>query len=339
VFHNTDDQVEMRETVRKEDTSMQTPAENHPQNRTTLAAPDRILVATDLTDTDCLVSHAVAQARASGAQVTLVHAIAPSDVVAMDGAVIPYVDKAKIFRDVRVMLHGVARQFELQGITCDTAVRDGVPCDVIREEISRINATRLIMGTHGRAKLGQLTLGSVAHDLIAEVPIPVFVVGPHARDSVRHVTPRRILHPVSLIGEYRESLNLALEIAQEYKAELILLHVLDRNVNQSIDPERIVSWAKKALDALIPNATNPVSLVETRVTSGKLAEEILKAAVETDADWIVLGADGGLRSWFFPESAAYKMVAAAPCPVLTLRHEPTQTEVVNLEEVHFTSPL
>jgi nucleotide-binding universal stress UspA family protein len=195
------------------------------------------------------------------------------------------------------------------------------------------------MGTHGRGKLGQLTLGSVAHDLIAELPIPVFVVGPHARDSVRHVTPRRILHPVSLVGEYRESLNLALEIAQTYKAELILLHVLDRNVNQSIDPERIISWAKKALDALIPNATNPVSLVQTRVTSGKLAEEILKAAVQTDADWIVLGAEGGLRSWFFPESAACKMVAAAPCPVLTLRHEPTQTEVADLEEVHFTSPL
>jgi nucleotide-binding universal stress UspA family protein len=75
------------------------------------------------------------------------------------------------------------------------------------------------------------------------------------------------------------------------------------------------------------------------LTPGKLAEEILKAAVQTNADWIVLGAEGGLRSWLFPESAACKMVAAAPCPVLTLRHEPAQIEVANLEEVHFTSPL
>ena len=318
---------------------MRTSVENHPQNSPPLAAPDRILVATDLTDTECLVPHAVAQARASGAHVTLVHAIAPSDVVGMDGAAIPYVAKSTIFRDVRAMLHGVARQLELQGITCDIAVRDGVPFDVIREEISRIKATRLIMGAHGRGKLGQLTLGSVTHDLIAEVSIPVFLVGPHARGSVQHVTPRRILHPVSLVGEYRESLKLAFEIAQAYKAELTLLHVLDRNLNQSIDPERIVSWAEKALDALIPDATNAASVIQTRVTSGKLAEEILKTAIETDADWIVLGADGGLRSWFSPESAACKLVAAAPCPVLTLRHDPTHTEVANLEEVHFTSPL
>jgi nucleotide-binding universal stress UspA family protein len=93
------------------------------------------------------------------------------------------------------------------------------------------------------------------------------------------------------------------------------------------------------LDALIPEAAGAVSPVHTKVVSGNLAEEILKAAVQTHADWIVLGADGGLRSWFFPESAACKMVATAPCPVLTLRHQPSQTEPDILEEVHFTSPL
>lgn len=303
------------------------------------AGLERILMATDLTDTDYLAPHAIAQAKASGARVTLVHALPASDIVPLDGAAIPYVDKAKIVRDVQIFLLGVAQQFEWQGILCDAVVRDGSAGEVIREELGRTNATRVIMGTHGRGKLGQLTLGSVAHDLIAQVPVPVFVVGPNARDSVQHVTPRRILHPVSLVGDYWESLHLAFQIAQTYDAELTLLHVLDRNVNQSIDPERIISWAKNALDALIPRATSPVSPVHTRVVSGNLAEEILKAAVQTHADWIVLGADGGLRSWFFPESAACKMVAAAPCPVLTLRHEPSQIEPTNPEEVHFTSPL
>ncbi|MEI9977612.1 MAG: universal stress protein [Edaphobacter sp.] len=317
---------------------MQTRVENNFENRTP-AALKRILVATDLTDTDCLVPHAIAQAKASGAQVTLVHALPPSDVVPVDGAVIPYVDKAKIVRDVRVLLLGMARQFELEGIACDTAVRDGSAGDVIREELRRINATGLIMGTHGRGKLGQLALGSVAHDLIAKVHVPIFVVGPHARGSVQHVTPRNILHPVSLIGHYRESLRLAMEVAQRYKAELTLLHVLDRNVNQTMDPERTISWAKSALEALIPDATDLDFPVHTMVTSGDLTEEILSAAAQTHANWIVLGADGELRSWFFPESAACKMIAAAPCPVLTLRHQPSLTEPANLEEVHFTSPL
>ncbi len=79
--------------------------------------------------------HAIAQAKSCGAQVTLVHALSPSDVVPMDGAAIPYVDKTKIVRDVRVILLSVARQFESEGIACDTAVRDGIPSDVIPEEL------------------------------------------------------------------------------------------------------------------------------------------------------------------------------------------------------------
>lgn len=314
---------------------------NNFENRTS-ASPERILVATDLTDTDCLVPHAIAQAKASGARVTLVHALPPSEVVPLDAAAIPYVDKEKIVRDVQTFLFGIAQQFESHGIVCDTAVRDGFAGDVIREELGRTKATRVIIGTHGRGKLGQLTLGSVAHELVAKVPVPVFVVGPHARDSVQHVTPRSILHPVSLMGDYSESLQLALEIAKTYQAELTLLHVLDRDLNRNIDPQRTVSWAKNALNALnalIPDPQGRVSLVHTRVVSGNLVEEILKAAVLTNADWIVLGADGKLRSWFASESAACKMIATAPCPILTLRHEPSQTESANLEEVHFTSPV
>ncbi len=142
-----------------------------------LAEPDRILVATDLTDTDYLLPHAIAQAKACGAQVTLVHALPTSDVAPMDGAMIPYIDKAKILRDIRVSLLSVARRFESQGIICDTAVREGGAVDVIAEEINRTHSTRLIMGSHGRGKLGQLTLGSVTHELIANLKVPVFCGG------------------------------------------------------------------------------------------------------------------------------------------------------------------
>lgn len=47
-------------------------------------APGRILVATDLTDDDYLVPHAVAQARASNARVTLLHAILPARSISVE---------------------------------------------------------------------------------------------------------------------------------------------------------------------------------------------------------------------------------------------------------------
>ena len=318
---------------------MQTMLEDH-FRKCAPAAPDRILVATDMMDTEYLVPHAIAQAKACGAQVTLLHALSPANVSPMDGSVIPYVDKAKIVRDARVMLLSVAREFEAQGVSCDTAVRDGIPSEVISEELSKTNATRLIMGSHGRGKLGQLALGSIAHQLIINANVPVFVVGPHARTAGQHCAPRKILHPVSLAGDYRNSLHLALDIAQAYRAELTLLHVLDPNPNPSMDPERTLEWANNALRALIPDGTKLVPPVHIKVRSGKLAEEILKAAEEGETDWIVLGADGAIGVWPFNEGAAYKVLTSAKCPVLALRHEPVRSRPAkHLEEVHFTSPL
>lgn len=305
----------------------------------TLAAPDRILVATDLTDMGYLLPHCVGQAKISGAHVTLLHVIIPSDSLPVETDLVSYLDEGALDRDVRLTLTGAARHIEARGVPCDISVRHGFVAQVIQDELRLTGAIRLILGTHGRGKLGQLVLGSIAHQLLTKVDIPVFVVGPRARDGVEHATPRKILHPVSLMGDYQESVCLALNIAQAYSAELTLLHVLDHSVKDNVNPERSLEWARHALEALIPRATDLVPRIHTSVTSGNLAEKILKAAKHTDADWIVLGADGGFRFWSFNESAAYKVLTEANCPVLTLRHEPYRTRAVNPGEVHLTSPL
>lgn len=302
-----------------------------------LAAPDRILVATDLTDTEYLTPHAIAQAIACGASITLVSAVIPGDSLPVEAGAIAYVDSSKINRDVRLKLLGIAREIEAHGISCNIAVKSGYAADVIREEILHTGAARLIMGSHGHRGLSRLVLGSVAQELITGVDIPVFVVGPHARGTIRHVTPRKILLPVSLMGDYQESVHLALDIAQTYRAELTLLHVLDRDIADSIDSDRVLRWAKQALDTFIPHADDLVPPVHTLVTVGKLADEILQAADQTGADWIVLGADGCRRLGPFPASAAYKVLTSAKCPVLTLRHAPHRDQPrKRLEEVHFT---
>ena len=68
---------------------------NRVKKPATLAAPDQILVATDLTDTEYLLPHAIAQAHASGAQVTLVHVILPSDIVPAEAGALPSMDEWK----------------------------------------------------------------------------------------------------------------------------------------------------------------------------------------------------------------------------------------------------
>jgi len=304
----------------------------------TLAAPDRILVATDLTDTEWLLPHAVAQAKASGSQVTLVHALRPLDLVPMTPDTITSIDQVKILRDTRLTLMGIAQTIKAQGIECTAVVHRGNPLEVIAEEVDRTGATRVIAGTHGRGKLGQLVLGSVVHQLLDKLDIPIFAVGPNARNA-KHTTPHRVLHPVSFLGDYRDSVRLALDIAQTSRAELTLLHVLDADLDDTINPERTRKWAEEALSKLIPNAEYLIPPVHICVTTGDLADEINRISSQIGADWIVLGANASPRSLSLQETLAYKVLTMVNCPVLTLRHHPCQIERGNLEEIHFTSPL
>lgn len=312
---------------------MQYPVETCFQNRV-LAAPDQILVATDLTDADHLIPHIIAQAKASNARVTLFHAIRPTDSLPEEPGAIPFVDRAKIDRDVRLSLLGMARAMQPQGISCEISVRHGYPAGAICTEISRTGAHRLIMATHGRGKLAQVALGSVASELLSCVDIPIFVVGPGAQHSARHVTPRRILHPVSLAGDFRRSVCLALDLAQTHRAELTLLHVLDPDVERQIDPERTFSWAEHALRSLIPSIQDLRFATQTQVTSGNLVEEVTHTAAAIAADWIVLGVDGTLPLWRFRDTAAYKVLARAACPVLTIRHAPCGSRPIRERSKH-----
>lgn len=285
-----------------------------------LAVPDHIVVATDLTDDDYLMPHAAAQARACGARVTLVHAVLPSDLAPVGSGATPYSNDAKVDRDARLMLGCVAREMEALGISCDFVSQRGIAADVIQEAIRETGATRLIMGTHGRRGLARIALGSVASGLLSNVDIPVFVAGLRPDAAKEHLIPQRILHPVSLRGNCRESIRFAIDLAQAYGAELTLLHVLDPDAQGEMNPGRAFTGTTQALAALIQDAVHPVPIVHVRVASGEPIEEILHFASATNADWLVLGVDGTRPFWSFRDSTAYKVLAAATCPIITLRH-------------------
>lgn len=299
---------------------MQASAENG-FHTSALAAPRHILVATDLTDSDTLIPYAVAQAKITGAHVTLVHAVLPSAAMSIEAGVIPYTTEPAIDRNTQLMLSGMAAEVRSQGLVCDIVAHHGFPADVVCETLSEAGADRLIVGSHGRGKIGQFALGSVAKELLARVDVPVFAVGPAVQAVPEHLAPRNILHPVSLLGDCRKRLSFAIDVARVYDARLTLLHVLDPDVRASINSRRTLEWAKNALTALVP-PTLAAKSIETRVTSGRLVDEVLAAASETDADWIVLGVDGTFPFWRFVDSAAYRVLAAANRPVLTLRHDP-----------------
>jgi len=301
------------------------------------AAPGKIVVSTDLTDLAYLLPHAIAQAKASDASLILVHAVLPHEAVPMESGAIPYYDPLRLDRDARLILEDTAREVREQGVVCTTAVRHGFVPDVVAEIVNNSGAGRLIIGTHGRRGLKKFVLGSIARQLLESVDVPVCTVGPRA-----HKTPNAvesILHPVSLAGLHEASASLSFDLARQFDAGLLLLHVVTPTASVSRDPGKTVSLATAQLERLIPAVARSFTQVQARIALSSVVNEILAVAEETQAGLIVLGVHAPAHSWLpGTEPAAYKILVSAPCPVLSLRVNPIR-EKAKAEQKEEASPV
>ncbi|HZZ39213.1 MAG TPA: universal stress protein [Acidobacteriaceae bacterium] len=308
---------------------------HHPD--TPYARPGKIVVATDLTDTDYLIPHAIAQARSSGASLVLVNAVLPHESMPVETGAVPWYDPLRMDRDARLLLENLAREVREQGVDCATAVRHGFAPDVIAEVVKNADAGRLIIGTHGRRGLKKFVLGSVARQLLDLVDIPVCTIGPRAH-HLPEGAPGTILHPVSLAGLHETSTFLSLQLARQFAARVVLLHVVTPGAATARDPGKAVSAATAELNRLIPSEARASTQVMVRIALNNVVSEVLNVAQEIEARLIVLGVHALSHSWLpGTEPAAYKILVSAPCPVISLRvtpepekkdHQPESTPAV-----------
>ncbi len=291
----------------------------------TFVSPDKILVATDLTDIDYLIPHAKAQCEASGASLVLAHTIPPIESTTLEDSVLFIADVARVKAQERLnhgrhILAEALGKVRAAGIDCEIVVRHGHPRDAVAELVTQVQAGRVILGTHGRRNLQKFFLGSTAYEILKSVEVPVWTVGPHARPFA-HGQPRRILHPVSLSSGYQETAKLAVELGAFYKAEITLLHVVPHAALAEYPATRLIDWTTYELGRLIPDEVPLWTTATIKVKAGEVSDRILRTAEELKADLIVMGSNPDTAFWpIHGDNTVYNVIAEAKCPVLTLRH-------------------
>jgi nucleotide-binding universal stress UspA family protein len=112
----------------------------------------------------------------------------------------------------------------------------------------------------------------------------------------------------------------AISLAEEFRARLTLLHVIEDYTQLGSRPGPIEDGIRRLHD-LIPRNAALQYAPETLLEFGSGPECILKAAAEREADMIVLGARASAEvgTTHLPWSTAHHVIAKAHCPVLTIR--------------------
>ncbi|HEY6448665.1 MAG TPA: universal stress protein [Acidobacteriaceae bacterium] len=288
--------------------------------RRAVVVPDKILVATDLSDADYLVPHAIAQARACGATLTLVHVIPPGEALALDARAIPFEDSAAMTTEAHKALAAMAAPVRQAGIACDLSVVSGFPRDQVAAVARDLGAGRIIAGTHGRRHLSRFFLGSVAHEILRSADVPVYTIGPQAHEASSFGAPRRILYPVSLCSGSEQSARFAFDLAQFYRADITLLHVLGPEIRNQHDADRVLAWTRSEMERIIPDEAPLWTHATVQVEIGEVVEEVLNVGAEISADLIVLGVNKDVGFWpIRGDDTVYRIIAQAKSPVLSIR--------------------
>lgn len=189
----------------------------------------------------------------------------------------------------------------------------------------------LIVMRSRRRPRAALLLGSTAETVSRSAPCPVLVTHPREREwvgvSTGEIDLRRILIAHDFSHDSELALNYGISLAQEYQAEVHLVHVL--NTEGQGEPE--LAWSSSSggsaytfvaqrLQQAVPKEVCLWCNFVNVVRSGKVYEEVIAYAKEREIDLICMGASGS--DWSlgkFFGSNVDRVLRQAPCPIFVAR--------------------
>lgn len=291
---------------------------------------ERILCPTDLsTESDEGLRYAVALTRAYDAKLLLLYC---TDIKSANASIENKqlsADLACLFEQALIRHLGLAQLCDLkwEALAIENVREVG---ETISHQAKTYHADLIVMRSRRRPRAAAL-LGSTAETVSRSAPCPVLVTHPNEVEWVGFSTGEIDLRRVLIAHDFSADSKLAVQygcsLAEEYQAEVHLLHVLDSAGHK--EPE--LAWSASSdgsayafvankLQRVIPKEAFLWCNVVNSVRCGKAYEEVLAYAEKHEIDLICMGASGS--DWSMGKlfgSNVDRVVRRAPCPVLVAR--------------------
>jgi universal stress protein E len=294
---------------------------------------ERIVVGVDFSESSIAAAQWAARYFGRGAEIVLIHAIDIPEPPPFLGDRYPplalLLDTYRAGAETRL-----ARLVDaLAGGRTRSVVRFGRASEQIEKVAGEVGADLIIAGKHGERSSAWGGPGSTAERLSRSSGIPVLLAA-----GLRQAVPKRLLVAVDDDDVTDWVLGWARMFSERFGADVTALHIVSNAVlshvlsmtaltagNREMDEARIQGEFRQEADRWLHRigaAGLPRERVDYRTAFGHPAEEILTAAMELDADLVIMGSrrPGKLRRAVLG-SVASEVLHRAPRPVLIV-HEP-----------------
>jgi nucleotide-binding universal stress UspA family protein len=190
-------------------------------------------------------------------------------------------------------------------------VAHGEAAQKIIECASQHHADLIMIPTQGMGIYRRLILGSTSAKVLHDADCPVWTsVHLENEPPLEGVACQRILCAVNLKAASGGVLSWAAGLAEEYQAELTLVHVCS-----SGESKHGQAKAQGTLEFLRRSVSYPVSV---RVESGDVSTVVSHLAGELKADLLVIGRKPAAGVLGRLEMTAYSIIRQSPCPVVSV---------------------
>ena len=296
---------------------------------------DRILLASDFSaSAEAALRYAAALAHQSRASLLMMH------VIETRVAALPrWTDvfrSAEAFAEIeaadRAAVQRLLTHPALAGLTVETIVQHGNPCDCLVDMAPRVDL--VVMGTSGQGTACGRSTGKVARQVAHASPVPVLLVPPGGGqvglpelggDRLPWQCLLLALHPTQYAPQ---AIALWQALASACGATRLVLQVIEPDkaasyplaagtgMHHNLDALKVV--LAKRLAEVVPDDP-PGPPLERLVLVGRAAEVIVQQIAERRVDLVVMSvhAYGVLRK-FFTLSTVDAVLEQAPCPVLAV---------------------
>lgn len=218
------------------------------------------------------------------------------------------------------------------GVQVDARVEDGAPSGLITQVADEVEASLIVMTTHGAGGFAPGWLGSVTDAVIRHSHRPVLALPENDAHAGQAFTPRKIMMPLDGSARADGIIPIARDLALLFGAELDIVRmvapfvpndVISTLVAERPDPYGVdaeAAAAKAAIDSVVEglkeHGVKARATVRVEVSPVRALMDHMK---ESSPDCIALATQGRGLSRIFVGSVADKLIRVAQRPVLALR--------------------
>lgn len=279
-----------------------------------------VLFATDFSDTSqTAFSRALQLCLLFGARLSILHVFEYGITPPLLGD--PLIETDRFYEKAKFALDELEQAARHAKVICTASIVSGIPSSIILETITSRDIHLVILGTRSAHGFERLVFGSTAEAVLRKASCPVFTVGPLVRSTAESIQAEGpVIFATDFQGTPVRAVGYAALFSKLMEVPLHCLHALPLTFEGTSRSHFIPQIMTDALHHLAAENGKTIDPPVCAIAYGsEISATVLGYAKQHNAKLIVLGVrKAPMLASHVPAHVAYRIIAEAPCPVLTM---------------------